>query len=299
MIRRNANCDQKRHNSHSALSLSSNRSGHDLKKGEDLLDKVCLHIDTTSNAVLSRGLVIEDFVSVVVHKPSNLLLLDTTANQGEYEPHTGMKIVRGNLAVTNYFNLLQKRNSLREIKWIDFSDIAMLKELSPIEISELLYLGHTRTNLRSPFFYKLQNNFVYFEYNNDTARVYYRNLDEFYKILANKLAKLLEQKINEKRLFFKKGPEVAPVNVLLLKKMKTIFQDGVCFDFRELTNKEANTFVIPVHVVEDRFWNSTPKQKDLVGNLIYDLEAKAWSVEIADESSPLITSEDAKLHSLY
>lgn len=264
-----------------------------------MLDRICLHIDTTSNAVLSRGLLIEDFVSEVVHKPSNLLLLDTTANQGEYEPHTGMKIIRGNEAVINYFNLLQKRNSLKEIKWIDFSDITMLKELSPIEISELLYLGHTRINLRSPFFYKLQNNFVYFEYSEDTSRVYFRNLDECYKILSRKLAKLLEQKINEKRLFFKKGTEVAPVNILLLKKMKSIFQEGICFDFQQLESKHGNEFILPAHVVEDRFWNSSSKAKDLAAHLTYNLDNKAWNVEIIGEDASVIASEKANLNSLY
>ena len=48
-----------------------------------------------------------------------------------------------------------------EIKWIDFSDVTMLKELTPLEISELLYFGHMKNSLHSPFFYKLQNDFVF------------------------------------------------------------------------------------------------------------------------------------------
>lgn len=267
-----------------------------------MLEKICLHIDPTSNAVLSRGLLAEDFVSEIIHSPVNLLLLDTGTSQGEYEPHTGMKIIRGNEAVLSYFNLLQKRNSLREVKWIDFTDITMLKELSPIEISELLYFGHTKTNLRSPFFYKLQNNFAYFEGSGDSTKIYYRSLDEFYKILGRKLAKLLEQKLNEKRGFFKKGTSVEAVDMSLLKQFKNVFQEGVCFNFKDVEMMPEQEFEIPVYVVEDRFWNTPAvvcRKEDLAAHFVYCLENKTWSVRHMDENSPFLAPKNAKLNSLF
>ena len=49
------------------------------------------------------------------------------------------------------------------MKWIDFKDYDVLQRLTPNEISELLYFGHMKNQLRSPFFYQLQNSFAFFE----------------------------------------------------------------------------------------------------------------------------------------
>ena len=73
------------------------------------------------------------------------------------------------------------------MRWIDFTDLTMIKELSALEISELLYLGHMKTHLHSPFFYKLQNNFVYFDLGDDLLRVYYRYMKNFIAFWPNKL----------------------------------------------------------------------------------------------------------------
>lgn len=257
-------------------------------------DKICIHIDVVSNAVLSRGLQIADFTLELVHQPKNLLLLDANSNQGELDIHTGLKVIRGNEAVLNYFRLLQKRNSLREIKWIDFSDSLMLKELSPIEISELLYLGHTKTHLRSPFFYKLQNNFVYFEFGNDSARVYYRYLDEFYQVLARKLTHILELKLNEKRSFFKKGMSVDPIETSVLKKLKNIFQEGVCFNF-EKAKWSNNEYQIPVYVVEDRFWKELPGNREndpAVATVVYNLKTKKWTIQVDEEDIAFLPTKN-------
>ena len=45
-------------------------------------DSVYVHIDTTSNAVLTKGLTINDFSNSIVHFPQNLLLLDPSASAG-------------------------------------------------------------------------------------------------------------------------------------------------------------------------------------------------------------------------
>ena len=70
----------------------------------------------------------------------------------------------------------------------------MVKELTPLEISELLYFGHMKTHLHSPFFYKLQNNFVYFDLKDQRSRVYYRYLEEYYRILADKITHIVLEK---------------------------------------------------------------------------------------------------------
>lgn len=87
-----------------------------------MLDLIYVHIDVTSNAVLSKGITHSDFVRSIVHHPQNLLLLDPSAEAGEYDMHSGLKIIRGEESVNRYFQSLQRRWMTEEIKWIDFSD---------------------------------------------------------------------------------------------------------------------------------------------------------------------------------
>ena len=48
-----------------------------------MTESVYVHIDTTSNAVLTKGLTATDFANSIVHFPQNLLLLDPSASAGE------------------------------------------------------------------------------------------------------------------------------------------------------------------------------------------------------------------------
>lgn len=71
-----------------------------------MTESVYVHIDTTSNAVLTKGLTATDFANSIVHFPQNLLLLDPSASAGEYESHTGLKVIRGTKIFSVSFPLL-------------------------------------------------------------------------------------------------------------------------------------------------------------------------------------------------
>ncbi|OEG11095.1 hypothetical protein BCR22_05045 [Enterococcus plantarum] len=252
---------------------------------EQMLDLIYVHIDMTSNAVLSKGITHTDFTRSIVHHPKNLLLLNPSVEEGEYDMHSGLKIIRGQENVEYYFSTAHRRKMNEEIKWIDFSDVTMLKELTPLEISELLYFGHMKTSLHSPFFYKLQNDFVFFEFVDHMTRVYYRYIDEFYRILADKITRVILEKVNDRKTFFKRGISVEKLDVELLKEMKTILQEGVvfCFDQMDIKGKEYH---IPIHVVEDSLWktkNFAYRNEPVIAILIYNTAKRRWRLMQEDE----------------
>lgn len=260
-----------------------------------MLDLIYVHIDRTSNAVLSKGITHRDFTHSIVHYPENLLLLNPSANEGEYDRHTGLRIIRGEEQVTQYFADTFRSKPEDEIKWIDFSDISMLKELTPLEISELLYFGHMKTSLHSPFFYKLQNDFVFFEFMDQMMRVYYRYIDEFYRILADKITRIILEKVNERKTFFKRGVPVEKLEVELLKEMKGILQEGVvfCFDQMDVKGKE---YQIPIHVVEDSLWktkNFAYRKEPVVAILIYNTTKRNWRLLREEDFDFLTISKQA------
>ncbi|MBV7391773.1 MULTISPECIES: hypothetical protein [Enterococcus] len=249
-----------------------------------MAEMLFVYIDTTSNAVFSKGLSPQDFVEGIVHQPEHLLLLNPAASAGEFDSHTGLKIINGTNAVSNFFSIRQL-NSPSAAKWIDFTDPALLKELSPLEISELLYFGHMKTHLHSPFFYKLQNNFVYFNFGNDTMRVYYRYLDEFYRILANKLSKIVLEKNNFRRTLFARGPQVAKLDGEILKQLYPFFQEGAIFNIPQ-EPVENQQFHIPIYLSDEKGWRRSQinlRKEQKVAELTYDLNKKIWHLEVEDD----------------
>ena len=166
------------------------------------------------------------------------------------------------------------------MKWIDFTDLTMLKELTPLEISELLYFGHMKTHLHSPFFYKLQNNFVYFDLNDQLNRIYYRYLDEFYRIFASKLSSILSDKINVKKSFFKKETPVEKISVELLKEMRNLMQEGIIFSFDQVGLID-DEYRIPIYVIEDYIWKlkgTRYREEEVVATLIYSVNDRRWQL---------------------
>lgn len=244
---------------------------------------IFVHMDTTSNVVLTRGIHADDFHRGLIHRPNNLLLLNPASSEGEFETHTGLKIIRGNYAVEQFLQMLSRKKNTTDMRWIDFTDLTMVKELSALEISELLYLGHMKTHLHSPFFYKLQNNFVYFELDDDLLRVYYRYIEEFYRILAKKITAIIYQEVNDQRPFFRrKLIEVPTLPIDLVKELRELLKDGLAFNFpkAKLTSKAVE---IPLYAIEEagsRLNNQSLRQTEKVGTLTYLTKQTQWQLDI-------------------
>ncbi len=243
---------------------------------------IFVHMDTTSNVVLSRGIQAKDFQRGLIHRPNNLLLLNPASLDGEFENHTNLKVIKGSFAVEQFLQNMSKRRNNQDVRWIDFTDLTMIKELSALEISELLYLGHMKTHLHSPFFYKLQNNFVYFDLGDDLLRVYYRYIEEFYRILAKQITWIIYQELNDQRPFFKRKPiEVPTLPIDLVKDLRELLKDGLVFysPKAKVTNK---SFEIPLYAAEEaglKLSQQTIKSKDFVGTLTYYPKQNKWELD--------------------
>ncbi|MGX7198321.1 hypothetical protein [Enterococcus nangangensis] len=243
---------------------------------------VYVHLDTTSNSLVTKGISHTDFYQSLTHRPENLLLLNPAAEAGNFDPHTGLKVIEGAVNVEDYLKNLQRRKDKSTVEWVDFSDSNMLKELTPQEIAELLYFGHMKVHLRSPFFYKLQNNFAYFELGEDEYnRVFYRYLDEFYRILGDKLVQVTLVRINDRKSFFKRNLPVAKIPNELLRQLKTYLLEGVvfCCSQTEVVNKE---YRIPLYIVEDRIFKTEEnrfKKETAVAALVYHTGKRTWHFE--------------------
>lgn len=248
--------------------------------GGEIVNKVIyVHLDAISNSVLTKGISVRDFQQSLEERPDNLLLLSPNADDGEFENHTGLRIIRGR-DIDDYFEDNQQQQH-KKIEWIDFTDVHLVKQLTPIEISELLYFGHMKNHLHSPFFYKLQNNYVFLKINENVNKIYYRKIDDFYKLLSHSIQQELSQHLNRKRGLFRKTIALPELEASTVKPLRSVLQEGVVFHFEAL-RQEGDDYVIPVYLVEDRLRNVEEIQYDdslLLAELYCSL-TKGWRVKL-------------------
>lgn len=249
-----------------------------------LRQNIYVHLDGISNSVLTKGLSHQDFDRYTIHRPKNLLLLDASEPEGEYEAHTGFRVIRGQENVDRYLSNLNY-NTRREIKWLDFEEYDTLKRLTANEIAEILYLSHMKMQLRSPFFYKLQNNYAFFETEQEVMKVYYRNIDEFYQSLSQKITDKVLYQLNANRsLFSKRYTNITPLSYDIVKELKSIMQEGAVFEFSQV-GLDDGEYKIPVHVVEDNLRKIESNQlflEEKVGVLIYQHQKMSWYFKTVD-----------------
>lgn len=252
-----------------------------VEEGMVLEDYLYVHLDGISNSILSKGLTHHDFHRYTLERPENLLLLDPYVSEGEYENHSGFRVIRGEENIDHYFDSLVSNPKQRGIKWLDFKEYDVLKQMTPNEIAELLYFGHMKSQLRSPFFYKLQNNYAFFDMGNHLTKIYYRYIEEFYQTLSQKLTQKVINQLNANRSFFsKKLTHISVLPVELVSQLKPSMQEGIVFNFSQVGLIDGQ-YIIPIHVIEDnlrKIENGDFKKAETIGRLVYDEKSASWEL---------------------
>ncbi|SQC57382.1 Uncharacterised protein [Listeria newyorkensis] len=243
---------------------------------------IYVHMDNVINNVVTSGITFCDFMNGVMSPPQNVLLLKHQFPEASFNAHTSF-----HYSEVSDLSELKKApvSQYADFCWVDFEDIDLVNQLTAQEVAELLYLAHTGRHLRSPFYYKLQNNFVYLtkedgRYN----KVYYRNLDQFYHVLGYAIWKNMMQMTTEKIVLpFVKRKKIADIPVDLLKKFAEYFREGACISFDDAV-KSRNQIEVPIGLNLKDDMQELLRSSDLieyehvVAHLIYDMKQNEWSV---------------------
>lgn len=251
------------------------------KKGGTKVPEQIIYIyyDTVGNNVLSKGIVNQNKKTLWKRIPNNLLLIKEQASVGVYDNYTGFRVVKGQEEVKQFLDSgIGQPSQLGA--WIDFSSVDMLHQLTPVEISEILYLAHAHNYLHSPFYYKLQNNYIYLSLPNNFTKIYYRYLEEFLDQFAESITQRMQNKVNEKKRFFQKDRVIAPFDVDNQSDLVPIFREGVCLSFRQM-KIENDVYRVPIFVCEDQLSlleNPFGEEKQM-GTLSYDATQERWHLE--------------------
>ncbi|ATO54638.1 hypothetical protein MK904_05225 [Loigolactobacillus coryniformis] len=245
---------------------------------------VYVHLETVSNLILSYGISLQDFAGALQRVPHHLLLLTPVDLDDDVDPHTGFNVISGAPAIAAYFT----DPHLTTHKWIDFAHELYLDQVTPNEVAQLLYLGHAYTHLESPFYYKLQNDYVYLDLPDGTVKTYYRHLPQFYAVLNRSLKRHLQEKYPDMRFLFRRRSLIQDIDPVILQQLQPLFIDGALFSFEDIDSRQKEIH-IPILSLNSRFklvnddWHSADQER--VAELIYDHGIKKWRLNVINEAA--------------
>ncbi|MBG9980778.1 hypothetical protein HZY91_06740 [Facklamia sp. DSM 111018] len=247
-----------------------------------------VHYDSVTNHFMTRGITmtVKDFSQQYL--PQNIILANAPEEFGRFDVQTDFKILRGQGEVFDYIDLCHKEQR-RMSNWIDFDSIEMMHQLTPYEISELLYLFHANKALRSPFFYKLQNNYVYLTMPNGLTKTYYRHMVHFYPRFQRSISEHMEEMLNENaHWLMRRKHKVSPLPLEIVERLSPLFMNGLKIDFKQ-AYAIHNDWYLPLYIIEDELTHLTrmlPKELQ-IGELIYQENLSSWNLK-----NKIISSKD-------
>ncbi|MCZ0717886.1 hypothetical protein [Aerococcus kribbianus] len=249
------------------------------------MEKKYLYIllNPVANHILTKGL--DFFLADGENQPSNLILLNHSDYQGQFDDYTRFHVVLGRDRVSSYLNRQEGKKST-QAKWVDFKSYNLLHRLQASEIAELLYLSHMDQAIRSPFFYKLQNRFVYLPVEHNYYKIYYRYIDDFYRQIAQALRRAVsEGKVDKASAFkfkrtIKNKPTIQAPSQAFIEKLYDYFTEGVIIDLGHLTGP-ADHVELPLIVAWDQIEATLPKlsTSPRAGTITYNFKTGTWTLK--------------------
>ena len=237
-----------------------------------------VHYDSVTNYMMTRALSLTSDDFSAQNLPNNLILAEAPANFGRFDVQTNFKILRGRSEVLRYMETVQAQK-LRMSNWIDFESIELMHQLTPQEIAELLYLFHSSNVLRSAFFYKLQNNFVYLTLPNGLNKLFYRHIQDFYPRFARNMTERMMDLVNENKnlFFFSKRQTVSLLPAHVAEELAPLFANGIKVDFVQ-AHSHNGKWSVPLFVIEDELTLLSQNQNmaEQIGEIVYDTSANHW-----------------------
>ncbi|EGW40903.1 hypothetical protein [Desulfosporosinus sp. OT] len=239
-------------------------------------DLIYLNVYPSENKIVSYGIEFKEFISALVRPLDNILMLSGYFSEGEFDFTTNCEYIPKQ-SITRIIN--EDVYRLGDFCWVDFKDIDGLRSLKPPEVAELLYLGHMKKPVTSPFFEKLQNRFAYLAHDDGWFNIfYYRSQREFETVIGKVIVSKLFLKFRRKAI-----PDI-PFEIS--EQLMNYGQEGLLIDFDRIINDkslEIPIFGIGKMLDMDEMYNNLQRhvQKAKLGECLV-LRKKEWSIQPYD-----------------
>lgn len=246
-------------------------------------DLIYIHLNDRDQYVISSGIEFLDFARGIAVSLNHLLLLEHKYDDGDFNRHTLFEYVP-----EDRLSRLVAENvsAYGGFCWIDFEEVEALNVVTGQEIAELLYLGHIKHHLKQPFYNQLGNRFAYLAQNDGWFnKTYYRNFNDFFRMLGNVLAVKTGELKPEKTLLGIKKKRIYPsVSKEILKSLTQVLKEGAVFSLRHIQHTR-NRLEVPIWIIGD-FSDMDDMHEEFKeasrgechGRLVFDKKLKEWSL---------------------
>ncbi|TFD98302.1 hypothetical protein [Jeotgalibacillus sp. R-1-5s-1] len=243
---------------------------------------IYLHLNLSQDFVMSNGIEFKEFYHALSDHLHHLLLVKHQYEQTSFNMHTYLEYVNA-----DEVSKLVKEDvaSYGDFCWIDFEDEAGLDEMSPQEIAELLYIGHMKHHLNTPFYKKLNNRFAYLSSEDGLLnRTYYREWPDFFQLVGT----VVPEKWNAKKggrglIQWKKEKSLPAIPKEVVMSLSHLLRDGVIISVQHGIGGKGK-IELPVWVVGD-YSNMDDLQDDMKAKskrepaavFSFDRKTKEWT----------------------
>ena len=202
-----------------------------------LRDIFYINASPNENTFEYYGMELREFINYLPVELNNILLLEGEYYGRGFSSNTKLEIVDKE-EMDSFLN--EDVYSYGNFSWVDFSQEDAVDELEPIEVAELLYLGHMFQPINSPFLKKLNNRFAYLAHDDGWyCKLYCKFNIDFKELITNKIVGMVSTS---------KRRKVYPFSEEIKEQILNLTDQGLIIDFSNvLTN--STSIEIPIHTI--------------------------------------------------
>ncbi|NLY78897.1 MAG: hypothetical protein GX072_03015 [Lysinibacillus sp.] len=215
---------------------------------DDYLHHLYIHMNDVNHFVVFGGLSLKQFIGAI-DPIKNILLLKHDYKDGLFNMHTQLDYI-SNDELQKFIKKMEDTN--KDLCWVDFVDEKYLNQLTPMEQAELLYLGHKKEPVTTPFFVKLQNRYVYCSSaDNKSVKIYFRFLEDSELLISSIINNIIKEKEAIGGFWRRKSKETIPtLDVSTLKTYRNHFKEGALLSLYKM-EKPNHHFGIEIRTLYD------------------------------------------------
>ena len=167
--------------------------------------------------------------------------------------------------------------SFGNFSWVDYENDSQIKNISKIELAELLYATHMKKPISAYTWASLNNNFLYLSHDDSFwVKVYLKDVDDYKYVIEHKIRKELKGKRRS----------IEPISECILNSVFDFCKNGAVFDFENMVETGMGVGVT-IYKVGDvglnaaNIHNKFDEQKRIIANEIfldYNSRSKKWRI---------------------
>jgi hypothetical protein len=252
-------------------------------KEKRIHDYIYVNGTVRKQCFITYGLTFKEYMKVFGPKIQHILLIKHQFDFGTLNYHTFLEYVDED----NMKQLLEDEvHRYGDFCWVDFDDTSSLDLLEPMEIAELLYLGHKKHPVTTAFYSKLNNRLAYLSYQDGWFnKIFYKDMEDFYQVLECLIPLKVNERLKKKFHLFQKQKSLPCLPVEISHSLSRLSEQGLLIDFTDI-QENRKTFQIPVYTIgkflnmDDMIEQISELKMDAAfkGQLIYLKKSQIWSL---------------------